>query len=377
MTATVDWVVSIDTLAGYLLYRSLLPTATLVDSLGFTAEDRTRRNRSFLVRPGDGTDLLVKQAGNRFDADAVDTLTTEAELLRTVATDPHFATLRWFSPRFVDFDDDHAVLVTELVSPATSLTKFHVNAGTVTFDDDAAATCGRILATFHERMTTGLARGYLPPLPERPPFALGLLDMARAAATGNPVIAHVVTLAEASGVYDRADEACALWAARRDVVHCDVRWDNMLLTSGAAPGGNMNLRLIDWELAAIGDAAWDVACYLGEYVRLWATTAGVLTDDPSGEPRAAFDLADTHASVATFLATYRTRRRLGPRAWADTLGRVATYLPFVLALAAYEASQRTNEVPLNARLGLRLAGEAAADPVGRTREWFGETAVVT
>ena len=37
------------------------------------------------------------------------------------------------------------------------------------------------------------------------------------------------------------------------------------------PRGNLNLRLIDWELVCRGDALYDVASWFGEYVRFWLT----------------------------------------------------------------------------------------------------------
>ena len=46
---------------------------------------------------------------------------SEARLLRSAATDPAFASIRWFSPKIVDYDQENQILATELPDVYISL----------------------------------------------------------------------------------------------------------------------------------------------------------------------------------------------------------------------------------------------------------------
>jgi aminoglycoside phosphotransferase (APT) family kinase protein len=47
------------------------------------------------------------------------------------------------------------------------------------------------------------------------------------------------------------------------LVHGDIRWSNLLL---AESDGNLAVKLVDWELACVGDPAWDLGGLLAETV---------------------------------------------------------------------------------------------------------------
>ena len=363
---------TIDTVLPYLLDKHLLSRAVVVDDWAIEIQDRTRRNRNFLVSWSAPTGLLLKQAGNAFDEESAATLKVEADLLRAVARDDLLKAVRWFSPRFVYSDPADHVVVLELLRPATSLTKFHLNAGDIDFAPQAALTAGRVLARFHRTLTRGRELDALPELPAKEPFAFEVPMFARVLAeSGDVVAAEFVQRLAATRVFDDLDAAREAWATGSSVVHGDVRWDNFIVTSGAAPADNLNVRLIDWELARIGDEVWDVVAYLGEYLRFWSLSAAMLSDDPDAEPAAAFTFAEYHESVRVFLDAYIKTARLGARGRARLMRHIATYLPIHLALVAFEGIQRQTEMPLGTRLLLEFAARALTDPDAAITEWFG------
>lgn len=365
---------TVDTVPMYLLERQLLTHEALVDDQEFKVEDWSRRNRNFKVIVPTAKSYLVKQAGNPWEPEMTAGLAAEADLLRTVDRDPHFQALRRFSSTFVDYDAVNHVLVLELLHPATSLTKYHLNAGRIHFPLDSAVTCARVLADFHALGTQAVERGYVAPLASREPFAFNILEYAEGQAReGHRVAAEFHQLLVELNLFSGLSGLRERHAAYREVVHSDVRWDNYLLTHGAAPGNNLNLRLIDWELVRLGDSAWDLACFLAEYARFRAETSNFLARDPSSaeEPEAAFAFTAVHESARAFLAAYARRRRLGARARNELLERVVAYLPFALLVAGFEAIQRQHLLPVSARVALRMAGEAVTQPAASMRAWFG------
>ena len=362
---------TIDRVLPYLLERGLVRSSDVVDGHAFRVQDRTRRNRNFLVNATSGS-LLVKQAGSAFDPESVETLDIEASLLRAVAVDDVLTPVRWFAPRFVYHDPDSHVLVLEQVRPATSLTKFHLGGGTIDFAVESAITAGRIIARFHRAMKDALRVGALGELPLAQPFAFNVPEYVRNLVNaGDPVASAFGAAVEATDLFDDSIQAQTAWTAGDGVVHGDVRWDNFLVTSGSAPGDNMNLRLIDWELTRRGDEYWDVVAYLAEYLRYWAMSASMLSSDPEAEAASAFTFAECHASADAFVGAYARARRLGREGHQELLDRIGVYLPYALAVVAFETTQQQSELPLAARLLVDKAAYCRTQPGNALRDWFG------
>lgn len=366
--------VSLDNVVPYLLQAQLLSSADAVDR-DLEVEDRTRRNRNFKVVRAEGPGLLVKQSGNPNDEGMRATLEAEAELLRAVALDPSLRPARWFAPAFVHHLRRDAVLVTELVHPATSMTKDHLNGGDVHFPEDAAVTAGRILATFHETLGAAARAGHLPFVPRTVPYAWTSRDAFRRPAreVGAASATFGKLLDEHAGFYDRLPALRERWAASDGVVHGDVRWDNFLLTAGPAPADNLNLRLIDWELVTRGDPAWDVSAFLAEYVRFWFSTTMMhrTTDLDDVRRRAPVPLERCHASARAFVAAYARRRRLAEKGRRELLARIHDYFPFNLVVIGFENLQRQTHVPGVSRAALTMAARAAEEPAAALAEWLG------
>jgi hypothetical protein len=71
--------------------------------------------------------------------------------------------------------------------------------------------------------------------------------------------------------------ASRLWVAT-SLVHGDIKWEHCFKT--LAPDGTAELRVIDWELAGMGDPAWDVASALAELLLAAPPGASRASDAP-------------------------------------------------------------------------------------------------
>ncbi len=56
------------------------------------------------------------------------------------------------------------------------------------------------------------------------------------------------------------------------LVHNDIKFANFLVNTGDQNNSIGQIKLVDWELADIGDPLWDVAGIFLAYLQLWITT---------------------------------------------------------------------------------------------------------
>lgn len=366
---------TLETIVPYLLENQLVSARDVVEG-NFTIQDRSRRNRNFAARTGEeGRGLLVKQAGSFHDAHAVATVRIEAALTRSLAEEAAFEDVRDAAPEFVHYDRERHVLVTALIEPATSMTKFHQNLGKPVFPADSADAAASVLARFHDAASDAARAGLMPFLGHDIPFAWKIGEWCSGPRTRDAAIneREYATLVRGMRFWKRVPAMQARWLKQDGVVHGDPRWDNLLLTAGEGAHGGLNVRLIDWEFAGRGDPTWDATFYLAEHLRFWLWSArgkpGRGLEDV--EKRATFKLPRAHAGARRFWRSYARARRWSPAARARAFARLREFLPFHLALFGYEGVHGSRDLPAPCRAAAEMAVLADEDPDRCLERWLG------
>ena len=272
-------------LVAFLLGRGVLEPVDVVDR-GVRVVDR-RRDR-FLLRElsvaGEAR-LIVKMP---LGAAARPYLMTEIAALEYLQRHPKLATM---APQCVASDASLGVLVMQHVAGTPML-------AAMDRDRDAeSVSLGRLavlLGALHRESRNGGAR-----VPGHVPWVFQSLG--KAGGWRPPALAAVWPL-----VRDRARlggacrEACRIWAPVC-LVHGDVKWEHCLMERRA--DGEVQLRLIDWELAAMGDPAWDVAGAVAEVILSMAPADG------QGDWEASSCNAAALPTARRFVATYLLANR--------------------------------------------------------------------
>ena len=252
-------------LVRYLVAEGLISREHVVDG-GLSLAMSRSRNRYVLVKQREGPCYFVKQAMES-EAMTAETVAREAEVYRGVYGDDRLTPLRALLPSFHLFDPAQRILVTELIRDSETLAAYHQRLGAC--PAELAARVGAALATCHQvRFAEGRPQAAL--FPQAPPWIFKLhvesdhssLRRSRAAA------AMVEQLLAAPDLGDQLAALRDTW--RRDtLIHTDMRWENCLLAPRQAPLEERRLTFVDWELADIGDATWDVGGMLQAYLNFW------------------------------------------------------------------------------------------------------------
>jgi hypothetical protein len=244
-----------------------LATAEDVVAGGFGVVELGRRNRNFMVTgPATGS-LFVKQVPAVM-AETILSFRREAACAQLAHGAGEGSALWSVSPRLRRFDPARHVLVYEAFPRSETLSELARRAGG-TLPAGVAAALGRTLAACHRE--TGRAGALVPVAGALPAEAPWVFVMGEKAEMVMPRMSEgcrqvVGAIRAAPELLHGLAELGARWR-RVALMHGDFKWDNVLAVD-AADGGR-ELRIIDWELADLGDPLWDVAGGLVSFVQHW------------------------------------------------------------------------------------------------------------
>jgi phosphotransferase family enzyme len=232
----------------HLLRLGLIAPADVVNA-GLSATEYVGRNRLIQVEVNGGPGYVVKEPQRPGTADAA-TMWIEGALYWMSANDPAFAELARWMPKYYHYDERNALLTTELVAPSSSLYAV-LFAGTG--QPAMLRELGQVFALLHGPVSAGLQERTRKLFRTGPAWVLTLGTPEQIFApvndAGRTVLQRVME-------YPNGPEALA---RARDV------WRDVHLIHGDAKSGNVlvrpdgSVRVIDWEIAALGDGLWDVA----------------------------------------------------------------------------------------------------------------------
>ena len=371
---------TLDTAIRYLIDHDLVSSMEVIEAK-LRLEDLSSRNRVMRIRRETrGTQgLLLKQATT--DGRGPTSLEHELRVLTTIARTEALRGLRPYVPASVHVDRDEQILITELIDPATTLTKVWINGGRMAFPTWRAEDLARTTAAVHtggwRRAGAHALRGVLP---ETLPYNLKAdqnygcgFDMA----SFGPATREAIALTRQDGrLASHATAVAQTWQSR-EPIHNDLRFDNVIFTTG----GRRDHRLIDWELAIQGEGEWDVACFLADFVRLWGTNLsnGARVQHVPAEGRWALDPSfavptlwqDVRVAAAAYWRAYVRARRWGPARAAQSWARVAEFLPMAYIRVAIESGRMATSPPPAARLALDHLWRSLDNPLSAASEAFG------
>ena len=260
-------------LSHFLMSKGLLTARSLVDG-DFSVSEAGRRNRNFKVRRGQQPGFFIKQV-KVLDQQATTTLQREAAFYRAVHQDPKYAALRNMMPQFVDYEPRRHAVTLALTDNAESLAEKQQREGV--YEPGVLAQLGSALATVHMHGPAMAAdpatRGMFP---YQVPWTFHLeqsgFNFVEAMGAIGPRLGPAIR--EFPALQPRLSALRSSWSCDC-LIHGDMKFDNCLYRSG-------QLVVVDWELADIGDGAWDIASIFKDLIcACLLTSRGMDTVQPA------------------------------------------------------------------------------------------------
>jgi hypothetical protein len=360
-----------DSVAHYLLQRGFMTFDSVVDG-DLLVLEVTRRNRNFKIIRQRYPGLFVKQV-QQWDPQAIATLQREAWCYSLAQTVPELAALAKLLPGYRSYDPQRNVLVLELLSGYESLAEYQHRLGK--FPVEIAMTLGEALGQYHSATREKLER--IPQasiFPKMAPWVLSIHQQQptwfQSLSAANSQLLGIVKK------YDQfattLDDLRSHWS-HSSLIHGDIKWDNCLIQPATETNDKPNLKVIDWELADLGDALWDVGAILQSYLSYWILS---MPTWPGATPeeliaKAPYPLEAFQAAIQAFWSKYREVAEISKKQRKEWLGRSIRYGAARMIQSAYEALTFSMQMNPNALYLLQVSMNILLNPEEATQELFG------
>lgn len=287
----------------YLIERGLADPESVVDGDWMVLET-SRRNRNFKVIRRHNPSYFVKQIQN-WEPQAITTLRCEARCYWLAGNDAGFAPLFPFLPKYYDFDSTRWVLILELLNDGEDLTEYHRRLGQ--FPLEVARHLGRVLGAYHQIGSDRIRdKPENAPFQRRVPWILSA-DQLNASSFGTMSRGNtqVVGIVQQYPEFQQNLQALRGQWQFSNLVHGDLKWDNCIVQTKKG-NGELQLKIVDWELADWGDPCWDVGAILQAYLSFWIMSMPVTAElSPSDlVQRAQYPLESMQPAIREFWRTY-------------------------------------------------------------------------
>ena len=320
----------------YLLGCGLVSLESVVDG-DFLVVSTPRRNQNFKVLRGNHAGFFVKQIQN-WDPQTIASMQCEATCYWLARNDPDFAPLARLLPEFYAFDSGRHILVLELLPNGESLTEYHHRLGR--FPTEVATQLGAALGTYHRQVGTKMVSD--PPntaFPKKIPWVLSVhkqsIEMFNPVSAANSQLLNIVR--QYPEFQEALDTLRENWKAT-SLIHGDIKWDNCVIYSRNSGNGEEKLKVVDWEMADIGDPYWDVGSIIQGYLTSWIMSMPVSVDAPPSQlvEKAQFPLEHMQPAIRAFWKSYILTREVDDTVARDLLELTVKYAAARMIQTAYE-----------------------------------------
>lgn len=317
--------------------------------------ESSRRHVNYKVTTDDGLGYFVKHAPT---IDRITTLAREAKIHAMLsAANGCIGSLNRYLPKLLDYDSRNHILVFELIPGAVNLREYQLRHRW--FSKGAARAIGRAVGMLHDEMRLGsIGRGSLEAFRDEPPGALSLHQpyVSFLAETSSASLDLICLIQSSSELCELLDQLRMHWMYNA-LIHRDLKWDNAVTHISAHTKRAGHPIIVDWELAGVGDADWDIGSIFSDYLNTWLLSIPMGSGGPFDRylEYARYPLRTMHPAITAFWDSYVRARNFDRDAAYSHFVQAVKYAAARLIQSAFEQSQVSYELGSGAGAAVQLS----------------------
>lgn len=355
-------IITTNNVVHYLLERGLVTFESVVDG-DLMVVDASRRNRNFKVIRRRHQGYFVKQI-QQWEPQAIATLQCEALCYSLSQSDAHFAPLALLMPKFYAYDPARHILIVELMPEGENLSEYQRRLGK--FPLDMASKLGKVLGTYHREVGTKLQNTpYYATFPKKTPWILSVHQ--HSPFLFNPLSAansQLLTVVQKYPEFQQALSALQGQWQINSLIHGDMKWDNCIIYAKPEERDDLEIKIVDWELADLGDACWDVGAIFQAYLSFWILSMQIVADISPAQlvDKAQYPLEKMQPAIQSFWKTYVDTMEMDDLEKRERLERSVKYGAARMIQTAYEYLSFSPQITANVLCLLQVSFNILKSP---------------
>ena len=349
---------SANTVTHYLIERGLVSLDTVVDGDLIVVESSSR-NRNFKIILKSSPGFFVKQA-QQWDSQATGLLQREASCYWLAANDPGFASLASHVPHFELYDPARRILVMELLPDGENLRDYHRRLAA--FPLTVAAHLGQIIGTYHQTILLSAAEhANAAAFPRTIPWILSAHRLGESPTqTFGAANQQILTIINQYADFHKYLDALREQWRFDSFIHGDMKWENCIVYQR---NGELQVKVIDWETADLGDPCWDVGAILQAYLIFWIMSMPIQGTLPPAEylSMTPYPIEAMQPAIRAFWLAYVRSRNLAGVEQQDILHLSMRYAAARMLQTAFEYMVYSPQITTNALSMLQVSLNILSD----------------
>lgn len=321
-------VLTIENICDYLLENQLIDKKAIIEG-DLLIRDVSSRNTNFLVNQfhENGIKILIKQPDIN-DKDYIESMEVEAGIYQLIFNNEAFEQLKLYLPKFKLYDSQNHILIMEQITGVCRVFDYLFH-GLNLPDEHISNHFVNALSSLHN---IKIEQSSSSEIPKSYPW---FLNVGMKSYQNKIKKSHPETYQYLSEIFENKKWMAVISSIKRNwqeenIIHLDSRFTNWMISFRHQPTQNDPLWLIDWEMAGKGDAAWDVAFLIGEWINL-----GQFFQE--NHPTIFPDVEQTiNIQINVFWKNYVDKRGFSPTQKKEFLKRVCRYLTLRVLMIVYE-----------------------------------------
>jgi len=347
--------------AAYLTNKGFLDIDDLMNG-DFQLTQSQSRNSIFQVSRGNKTGLFVKQLVS-MDTQNVYLMQKDATVHYMIHKLDIFKNVKQFVPKYFGYDPKTQVLVTGYFPDAQNLVEWSEARKELSVDQGVEI--ATILSAFHLDLTEEIPNNSSLQFFNRDlPWILNISSM-----PNNQTDTLLKMIEDDEFLSTQLEEMRHNWSGD-SMVHGDIKLVNFVAVN---EDGKEKVKVIDWEIANIGDPLWDVAGLLQSYLFFWITK---LVAGPNGFQLIAgqeyLDAPNRIKVTSAFWKVYVEKQSWTKEEEEKAKIKTMKYVAARLLQSAKELNQfNPNQLASNSTLILQITKSILQSPEGAAKEYLG------
>lgn len=354
----------------YLLDKGMINSTPVLEG-EFTVHRSDSRNNNFIINREFGHHTFFIKQVKALDTEKIETMRVEATAYWLANTDLQYKALKEFLPKYFYYDSMNHILVVEQVKDSMSVYDYYLQVEE--FNTALPQQIADILASFHKTVNPAASQqnaGFQYFRKQTPwVFTIAGNPAANFAGTAQSADQQIMQMILKNNEFVQLmAQASNEWQAT-SLIHNDAKFNNFLIGYEPDKKTIRQIKLIDWELADIGDPLWDVASVIQNYLTLWLTTDQPEQGHHSNMKK--ITLQQVQPCIYQFWQRYLQQMNWPASHNHAALAKVARFCALKLIHTAFETTPYTKTLhPLTVRMLqmslniLRSPAEAATKLLG-------------